>query len=431
MAYVVTRNKRYTGYYRNKNNRVVSAGTFDSKAKALSSAILAEGGLSVNESESNQTLEAYLEEWLIRTDVRLITKKTYKTSLKKYVVPSLGDRQVLSITKRDIRSLFEKLLQEGVSPSTVLHVKIALGSAFRPLVQDERMTANPTHGVRVKVPQTDPFINLEPDDFKQIVANLPTDGAKLFAQFLIATGCRFGEATELRVKDFNFKSKEVYIRRTVCDIGKKSNNGSRFLIVHTTKNNHKRTVVISTTLLKAVKAFIADKKLSNNDLLFGNNTIQVGKLIPTGSSSIRTNETFTVKGRVFSHATPYAYNVGKCRCDLCKQAIKDYRKQYRKDKSKGRESLSQNTGSGHLSRTKWRAIWNEAIEKSGIGWYPKTHDLRHANATQLLKKGVDVHEVKERLGHQSITTTERYLHRIRHQQSKAGELADEYLLGER
>ena len=87
--------------------------------------------------------------------------------------------------------------------------------------------------------------------------------------------------------------------------------------------------------------------------------------------------------------------------------------------------------SGHLSRTKWRTIWNEAIEKSGIGWYPKTHDLRHANATQLLKKGVDVHEVKERLGHQSITTTERYLHRIRHQQSKAGELADEYLLGER
>jgi integrase len=293
------------------------------------------------------------------------------------------------------------------------------------------MVANPTHGVRVKVPQTDPFITLEPDDFKQIVAKLPTDGAKLFAQFLIATGCRFGEATELRVKDLNFKSKEVYIRRTVCDIGKDANNGSRFLVVHTTKNNHKRTVVISTTLLKTLKAFIADKKLSNNDLLFGNNTIEVGKLIHTGSSSIRTNETFTVKGRVFNHATPYAYNVGKCRCDLCKQAIKDYRKQYRKDKSKGREILSQNTGSGHLSRTKWRTIWNEAIEKSGIGWYPKTHDLRHANATQLLKKGVDVHEVKERLGHQSITTTERYLHRIRHQQSKAGELADEYLLGER
>ena len=430
MAYVVKRNKRYTGYYRNKKNRVVSAGTFDSKAKALSSAILAEGGLSVTEeSEFNQTLEAYVDEWLVRTDVRLVTKKTYKTSLKKYVLPSLGTKPVMSITKRDIRSLFENLLQEGVSPSTVLHVKIALGSAFRPLVQDERISANPTHGVKVKAPQTDPFINLEPEDFKQIVEQLPTDGAKLFAQFLIATGCRFGEATELRVKDFNFKSKEVYIRRTVCDIGKESNNGSRFLIVHTTKNNHKRTVVISQTLLKAVKAFIADKSLSNNDLLFGDSTVAIAKINTAGSPSIRTTETFSVKGKVFKHSTPYAYNVGKCRCDLCKQAIKDYRAKYRRDKSKGKRSL--NESSSHLSRAKWRTIWNEAIEKSGIGWYPKTHDLRHANATQLLKKGVDVHEVKERLGHQSITTTERYLHRIRHQQSKAGELADEYLLGER
>lgn len=425
MAYVITRNKRHTGYYRNKKNRVVSAGTFDSKAKALSSAILAEGGLSTNESESNQTLEAYLEDWLIRTDVREITKKTYRTALKKYVVPSLGNKQVLSVTKRDIRSLFEKLLQEGVSPSTVLHVKIALGSAFRPLVQDEQMTANPTHGVRVKVSQTDPFITLEPDDFKQIVDKLPTEGAKLFAQFLIATGCRFGESTELRVKDFNFKSKEVYIRRTVCEIGKKSNNGVRFLVVHTTKNNHKRTVVVSSKLLKDVKAFIDGNKLSNNDLLFANKLVTIDKLSSTGNPSIRVKESFIVTDKDFKHSTPYAYNIGKCRCSLCRKAIKDYRAKYRKDKSKGRGTLNQS--SDHLSRTKWRIVWNEAIEKSGIGWYPRTHDLRHANATQLLKKGVDINEVKERLGHQSITTTERYLHRIRHQQSKAGELADDYL----
>ena len=34
------------------------------------------------------------------------------------------------------------------------------------------------------------------------------------------------------------------------------------------------------------------------------------------------------------------------------------------------------------------------------------------HATWLLKNGVDLHTVKERLGHASITTTELYLHRI-------------------
>ena len=167
----------------------------------------------------------------------------------------------------------------------------------------------------------------------------------------------------------------------------------------------------------------------SNELLFSrNNLFDSVKLIDAGSRKERT--TYIVGSQVFQHATPRSYNVGKCRCNLCTDAVNKYRKQYRKDKSKGR-GVSKSNFSGHLSRERWRATWHEAIEKSGIGWYPRTHDLRHANATQLLSLGVNVHEVKERLGHQSITTTERYLHRIRHQQSKAGELVDEYLLGER
>jgi integrase len=278
------------------------------------------------------------------------------------------------------------------------------------------------------VPQTDPFNALEPDDFKKIVDQLPTEGAKLFAQFLVTTGCRFGEATEMRVKDINLRSKEVYVRRTVSDVGAKANDGNRFLIVSATKNGHKRTVVINTMLINSLKSFISVNKLTANDLLFANNRVDSGRIKPTGSRTERTKH-YVVGSRTFQHATPYSYNVGGCRCDLCTQAVKDYRKQYRKDNPKGTrgQSLGTSQSPKHLSRNKWRTIWNEAIEKSGIGWYPRTHDLRHANATQLLKKGVDVHEVKERLGHQSITTTERYLHRIRHQQSKAAEVVSDYL----
>jgi site-specific recombinase XerD len=429
MAYVVARNKRYTGYYKDSLGKTRSAGTFGSRAKALNSALLAEEGIVSDNPELRTTLEAYLKDWLSRTDVRISTRKTYAVSLKKYVVPSLGHRQVTTITKRDVRSLFEKLLKEGVSPSTIAHVKIALGSAFRPLVDDDQMPSNPTHGVKVKVPHADPFTNLEPDDFKKILKHLPTEGARLFAEFLIASGCRFGEATELRVKDINFKSKEVSVRRTVSDVGSQHNNGSRYLVVPTTKNNHKRTIVLSSKLLNSLQKFISTHKLTTNELIFSRETVTHSvKLLVSGSLTERTESNYTVGSKVFRHATPYSYNVGGCRCDLCKQAVNKYRKQYRKDKSKGR-GVSRSNFSGHLSRERWRATWNDAIEKSGIGWYPRTHDLRHANATLLLKRGVDVHEVKERLGHQSITTTERYLHRIRHQQSKAGELADEYLLG--
>ena len=449
MAYVVTRNKRHTGYYRS-GGKVHSAGTFNTRAKALNSALLAEEGIVSENPELITTLEAYVKDWLTnRTDVRVITKKTYGITLKKYVLPSLGQRQVTGITRKDVRKLIEKLLSEGVTASTVVHVKTALGSVFRQLVEEELIPGNPTHGIKIKTSKADPTGSLEPEDFRKIVSHLETEGAKLFAEFLIGSGCRFGEASELRVKDFNFKSKEVYVRRTVSDVGKAFNKGERFLVVASTKNGNKRTVTISKSLNESLKKFVRDKKLGSEELVFSKAlVIGFGKIIHTGSQTERTSKPYSVGSRTFQHATPYSYNVGGCRCDLCKQAVSKYRKQYRKDKSKGRERLSESVSKSkslsqkqslsqreslsesHLSRDKWRATWNEAIEKSGIGWYPRTHDLRHANATQLLKSGVDVHEVKERLGHQSITTTERYLHRIRHQRSNASEAVNDFF-GER
>lgn len=42
----------------------------------------------------------------------------------------------------------------------------------------------------------------------------------------------------------------------------------------------------------------------------------------------------------------------------------------------------------------------------------RIHDLRHAHASWLLAGGADLQVVKERLGHASIATTERYLHTL-------------------
>ena len=40
---------------------------------------------------------------------------------------------------------------------------------------------------------------------------------------------------------------------------------------------------------------------------------------------------------------------------------------------------------------------------------PRFHDLRHSHASWLLAGGADLQVVKERLGHASIMTTQRYL----------------------
>jgi site-specific recombinase XerD len=42
----------------------------------------------------------------------------------------------------------------------------------------------------------------------------------------------------------------------------------------------------------------------------------------------------------------------------------------------------------------------------------RPHDLRHAHASWLLAGGADLQYVKERMGHGSIVTTEKYLHTL-------------------
>jgi integrase len=440
MAYTVARNGRFTAYYR-KDGKVKSVGTFNSRAKALNAGLLAEEGEFNLMPENQKTFNNYLEQLTNNTEIRVITRKTYLTLLKKYAQPSLGTRRISAITKKDIKALLDTLASKGLSPSTLSHLKTSLGSLFRLAIEDEAIATNPTHRIKIAVPKPDPTYSLEPEDFQKILKELPTEGSRLLARFLIASGCRYGEATELRVKDFNFQSKEVYVRRTVSDVGYKYHSEvQRFLVVPATKNGNKRTVVLSQKLVAEIKAFVKTKDLSKEALVFSKQLIEKPSKI--GSPTTSVGKPYTVGSRTFQHATAYSYNVGGCRCEACKQAVKEYRSHYRKDKGKGkveslskRESHSRSTSKSHskslseshLPRDKWRAIWNEAINKSGIGWYPTTHDLRHANATQLLKNGVDVHEVKERLGHQSIVTTERYLHRIRHQQSKAAEVVNDYL----
>ena len=424
MAYVVQRGKRFTAYYRVDGKRL-SAGTWDSYAQAEASGLRAEVLGFTEPSEAGSSLSEYFDKWIQTADLMPITKKNYTMTFRTYVRDRLGANEVTSISARQIRKLLSDLRLEGVKPATLGQVKACLGSAFASLVESEAITSNPTHGIKIKVSQPDLQNVLEPAEFKKILSNLPDgtgSGAKLLAKMLVLSGARFGEATELRVKDFNFNSGEVFIQRRVSDLGAQYNAGERFKVIDATKSGKKRSVTLSKALLQEIAAYVSANSLRKDDLLFPRSIVlTAGKLEP--SREIDTLKPYATEGKRFKHGTLYSYTHGGCRCQACSQT----KREYRKAKGKARISQTMTDETSHLPRGVWRTTWNQAIAKSGIGWTPRTHDLRHANATQLLKNGVDVHEVKERLGHQSIKTTERYLHRLRHQQSTAGELANDFM----
>lgn len=65
----------------------------------------------------------------------------------------------------------------------------------------------------------------------------------------------------------------------------------------------------------------------------------------------------------------------------------------------------------HMPRNCFRrSIWTPTCEAADLGFKPRVHDLRHAHASWLLAGGADLQVVKERPGHASIATTQKYLH---------------------
>lgn len=368
MGYTRQRASGFAAYYRDRTGRRRSAGIFPTKREAQLAADQAEMGVLPTGPSRRMSLRQYAEDW-VATEQRLLpnTLRGYEHAFRRDILPLIGDLPVSEITRRDVEALILALRNRGVSPHVVHRAKAALGSALKPLVPDVLPT-NPTHGVKVSVPPTKEFDLLDKDEINKILSALPTPGAKLFVEFLAATGLRYGEAIEIRRRDINFKNSEVSVTRRANDIGASRTGGSRFLVLHGTKAgvSRGRTVGLPPTLARVLKDWT--QAMRDDDLVFARSLVQ-----PRENSFRRANIT------------------------------------------------------DHLPNDVWNDIWKEAVRVADIGWSPRVYDLRHSFATQLVANGVSLYEVKKLMGHSQIDTTMRYLHRVESQQSRAREVMEDFL----
>ena len=99
--------------------------------------------------------------------------------------------------------------------------------------------------------------------------------------------------------------------------------------------------------------------------------------------------------------------------DLNKRVIKSYMDNSRKKlkiEEKSKDILFLNRRGKNLSRAMIFTIIKRLAKLSDIKKNISPHTFRHSFATHLLKNGADLKTIQQLLGHQSITTTEIYMH---------------------
>lgn len=92
------------------------------------------------------------------------------------------------------------------------------------------------------------------------------------------------------------------------------------------------------------------------------------------------------------------------------ETYKDYVRSSLKIQKNFEDTLFLNRRGKQLSRNMVFMILKDLTEKAGIHKTVSPHTLRHSFATHLLENGADLRAIQQMLGHESITTTEIYMH---------------------
>jgi len=410
---------RYTAVYVDLRGSERSAGTFANAKAADRAWQQAEAELRLGHvgdpARGRQTFRKYVEErWLPNHVLEPTTREKYTYYLGAYIFPALGPMRMSDIFPEHIREWITQMQREDRSAWTIQYCKSSiLNSIFTTALNDQITYLHPCRGVKIPTVPATPRTIITPEQFDAIYDGLPGADHKLLVETAIESGMRWGELTELRVDDLDLVTKMVTVSRKVIELNSEFHPESkRFLVQHYPKDKEYRRFKLSLQITAKLEAHMKANGLKPGDLLFARRVAAPESTQalsePVALCYTEPNE----RGSQYRHGTLSAYNAGKCRCAHCRRAFADYRAQ-RRAANGAIPRPARPVSDEHIGRN-WfrRMIWHPACESAGLAVRPRFHDLRHAHASWLLAGGADLQVVKERLGHASIMTTQRYLHTL-------------------
>ena len=414
---------RYAAVYRDLKGRQRSAGTFSQRREAdrawqRAEAKVAQGYLG-DPGRGRQTFRAYVENtWLPNHQVEASTLQAYTYLLHKHVMDEFGGMRMIDVLPEHVREWITRLKHGGVRAPTIRYCFIVLSAIFTTALNDQVTSLHPCKGVKTPPVPAQPRTIITPDQFAALYECLPDPLSKLLVETAVESGLRWGELTELRVRDLEFATRMLTVSRAVIQVHPKFHSeGGRFLVKPYPKDKEYRRLKLSAQITFKLKEHVVGRGLGWDDLLFEmpaveRPQIRVPRLTVDPDAPLGRTEP-NAAGHRYRHGTLTGYSLGRCRCDYCRDAYCRYRAERRASGKDDPRRLRMCDTDGHIPSSWFRvSIWKPAVKKAGLMIPVRIHDLRHAHASWLLAGGADLQVVKQRLGHGSLRTTEKYLHTL-------------------
>ena len=161
-------------------------------------------------------LKDYAVEWLKRKrKLKENTRVFYERHLKHYIIPTLGQMDIASISVSDVQMMLDKY--DRLSRKTLKEMKSTLSQIFKYAISDELIRKNPCDSVDIVIPSNRKSERkaLILTDYQDIISHLEslTGKEKRFLALCLFTAMRRGEVLGLRWEDIY--SGAIHVKRNV------------------------------------------------------------------------------------------------------------------------------------------------------------------------------------------------------------------------
>lgn len=163
-------------------------------------------------AEQNRDLAASFERYMVIRGWSPATRRAYRDTVGR-LTGMLGSRSVLDVSRTDIRELQSRLLDRGLSDSSLSIHAAAIRAFYKFLRAAELMQVDPT--LRMKMRKSPRRLQrlLTVEEIERLIAAAETPFERAIVEVLYATAVRVSEVVKIRLEQVNFASQIITVRK--------------------------------------------------------------------------------------------------------------------------------------------------------------------------------------------------------------------------
>lgn len=171
--------------------------------------------------DKKMSLEQYITHWfndIHKAKLQPNTKNGYDVNIKNHIIPNIGAIPLTKLNRNEIMGFYNKLLDKGLSATTVKYIHRVLSKALKEAVLSDLILKNPCDGVELPKQKKYHAVVLNAEQIKLLLKRSIGSIVELEVLLALSLGLRRGEVLGLKFSDFDFVNKTVHVERQVTVI---------------------------------------------------------------------------------------------------------------------------------------------------------------------------------------------------------------------